>query len=82
MITITFKVDTDEHGKVLINAPAQGIGSLKETEMAVAVFEAGKVAYEAITELGGGKPRTTMSENNHVWLYHCKKCGLDHFRTE
>lgn len=66
MITITFKVDTDEHGKVLINATAQGIGSANESVMAVAVFEAGKLAYEAVTEQGGGIPRTTMTENSRI----------------
>lgn len=66
MITITFKVDTDEHGRVLINAQAIGMGSLKETEMAVAVFEAGNIAYEAVTLAGGGKPRTTISDKSRI----------------
>ena len=66
MITITFKVDTDEHGKVFVNATAVGMGNVKETIAAVAIFEAGRDAYEIVTKAAGGNPRTTLDPKSRI----------------
>lgn len=60
MITITTTVDTDEHGKLMVNTHAKGFGSHAESQMAQACVQGITIAFEVLTSAEGGEPLTTV----------------------
>jgi hypothetical protein len=65
MITITFKVDTNENG-VVVNTNATGIGNQAEAEMTLAIVEGVNLIYDVIIKDRGGTPRSTINPDSRI----------------
>lgn len=66
MITITFQVDTDESGRLKVDANAVGIGNQRESIMALAIFDGGNEVYHALIKAAGGSPQSELSPESRI----------------